>query len=130
MEREIKFRGKRVDNVDNGKWVYGYYHKECSGAVFITEEANLDVYNRQMVRAVSAETVGQFTGLRADSRNIYEGDILKLTNGQTGKVIWSWSSFKVFILETNEFYECENAILKDAIIVGNIHDNPELLKTE
>ena len=127
MEREIKFRGKRVDNVDNGKWVYGYYHKECSGAVFIAEEANLDVYKRQMVRAVDAETVGQFIGLTdRNGKEIYEGDKVKCRLcrfDMVGYVVFQNSCFQ---LKYETMYLCLIG-LGAVEIVGNIHDNPELI---
>lgn len=59
--REIKFRGKRIDN---GEWVYGSYH--CTNTdgylrYFILPEKDWK-YNFEY--EVDPETIGQYTGLK------------------------------------------------------------------
>ncbi len=77
--REIKFRGKRND----GKgWCFGNVQ-----APFPTDDNptyNLWFMNdtNHIQREVIPETVGQFTGVTdKNGREIYEGDIIKHTNG-------------------------------------------------
>ena len=70
--REIKFRGKRIDN---GEWVYGNYIKvtpyEDNGGHRICSQDSWDMFE------VDPETVGQFTDLKdKNGKEIYEGDIL------------------------------------------------------
>lgn len=69
MVREIKFRGKRVDN---GEWVYGYPVFVC-GECFIVlcqEDADPDACYTALgqhdvdYHAVDPETVGQFIGFQ------------------------------------------------------------------
>ena len=121
--REIKFRG--LDQYD--KWRYGdLTHVSCNGRgiLFIAD-------NKQHTYVkVRTETVGQYTGLRdAEGHEIYEGDIVKTYNGSISVVIWDDA--------THGWREMANGIkcrfapgelAKAYTVVGNIHDNPELLE--
>lgn len=123
--REIKFRGKRVVN---GEWVYGDLHHGM-----ITGNPYIRGYE------VFPETVGQYTGLKdRDGFHIYEGDVLQnvdnpLVGELTFKVVWNeyygawfwWSKEGEF--GTDYFYQ---SIASDSEIIGNIHDNPELMEVE
>lgn len=123
--REIKFRGKRVDNVG---WVSGYYVQDPWGRSRIYwkpfEDASSNTWHY-----VDPTTVGQFTGLKDKEGNeVYEGDICTGHSDGSGKI--SWTDF-----DGGYHYEFvdENAVgiwevLGEIKIIGNIHDNPELLK--
>lgn len=140
--REIKFRGKRLDN---GEWVYGDYHKRVGGVHCIIDiQPDFQGKVEYVIIQVDAETVGQFTGLHdKNGKEIYEGDIVKwiLTmpefgvNGgyeeyhteEIGKIQWDAGALHLGEYCAAGFaYESEDY----AEIIGNIHDNPELLKTE
>ena len=126
--RTIKFRGKRIDN---GEWAYGSL-AETHG---IPTTPDNPVYMMDW-HEVDPATVGQFTGLLdKNGKEIYEGDILMLGSSDAGicEVKWNESQLAFCI---RFYYERNLGIRplgawardgKDIAILGNIHDNPELL---
>ena len=123
MTREILFRGKRTDN---GEWVEGYY-----SPVNIPITGNMGHFiNVGGYRAVEIdpETVSQFTGLcDKNGVKIFEGDIVRY--GQRGKVEYNSGSAQFTLNFTNSTYEGFDKIpFCDCEVLGNSHDNPELLE--
>ena len=114
--REILFRGQ--DRM--GDWVYGWYvyGPKNTGSHFIV---SYNAYGTIMWYEVDPATVGQYTG-RTDKngKKIFEGDIIKAGWGYQGEV--EFDSFKYAMMEST--------IDDNAEIIGNIHDNPELLEKE
>ena len=125
--REIKFRGKRLDN---GEWVYGYPCYIDNEPIIITgyvKQVDGSLFHCNTFYFVILETIGQYTGQKdINGREIYEGDIV--TNGvSVGVVIWH-DVRAMFIIDCSQ---CDIAPMDDWCElkrIGNIYENPELLK--
>ena len=141
--RQIKFRGKCVaDSKYAGQWVYGGYSEPPEDSK--RNEGLITDYLGGSCTCkyhVITKTVGQFTGLHDSiGREIYEGDIIRSFDSKGEPIIH-------YLLYDNEeagfvavlkgrakgdfgygrcyqqwITECEKEV------IGNIHDNPELLK--
>ncbi len=134
------YRGERVDN---GEMVEGFYscvtdNYTPKNRCYITTFKSLD--NGEIVLTgqfeVIPETVGQFIGLTdKNEKKIFEGDIVKQIYDDDLAYIVTWDEMiALFYLKCDrgmvDFYHCFGEELS---IIGNIHDNPELLtatKTE
>jgi uncharacterized phage protein (TIGR01671 family) len=127
--REIKFRGKHLDN---GEWVYGDYHHRAGGAHCIRAmQPDFQGKVEYVIIQVDAETVGQFTGLHdKNGKEIYEGDIVKFDNHLQGVSKVLYDSGQYTVESKNYSTALTYRIAIHAVIIGNIHDTPELLKTE
>ena len=130
--REILFRGKRIDN---GELVEGQYH--CTDYIWNDEEIRRHYIlpqNYGDAFVVNPETVGQFTELTdKKGKRIFEGDICRVSRPCVlayGKITFQNGCFwfvddgpggmlRLCDVKTNGF-EIE--------VIGNIHDNPELLE--
>ena len=141
MKSRFLFRGKRLDNKE---WVVGHYTQDGVGRHRITRI--LKEYPWIAYNEVDPNTIGQYTGLKnKNSELIFEGDILrwkftsfgdnvelskKLCEG-VGEVFFNNSKARFSVRGKQE--ERENMLTEfntrnDVEIIGNIHDNPELLE--
>ena len=151
--REILFRGKRVDN---GEWVCGYYvlrkrpYFKDKGANFehiICDNLVIDDFNDKhfvdtipITYSVDPETVGQYTGLTdKNGRKIFEGDICKFkrfNDVHIGKVVFNvttasfimWYQPIVGAYGEKATQKMLLSVCDNIEVVGNIHDNPELME--
>lgn len=126
--REIKFRGKRLDN---GEWIEGDLLR-MNGHWFIFLDPapeGIDKY------AVDPATVGEFTGLKdKNGKEIYEGDVMEIPETDfnaeiIGRVLFEEDAYYIIPLRGGHLWGLHWSLRKhDAKIIGNIHDNPELQK--
>lgn len=128
--REILFRGKRTDN---GEWIYGDLRRisDWKGGynphiVDNTNGRNNSVTGLEII----PETVGQFTGLfDKNGAKIFEGDILTLENEGIYAAIKYNESKAAFYVEDEDHEDyLGEAWETNVIIIGNIHDNPNMLR--
>ena len=127
--REILFRGKRADS---GEWVEGdllqikYYNKPIIECKIMPQTPVSSAY------PVLPETVGQYTGLTdRNGKRIFEGDIVRY--GDTiHQVVFEQRNTTAYFgliyseIETMPFGYYQD--LKQIEVIGNIHDNPELME--
>ncbi len=125
--RTIKFRGKTTAN---GHWVYG--------SLIVYGDDLCAIKSRKSEPWVIPDTVGQFTGLTdCNGKEIYEGDILQwMENGfksnpieivvKYGAFGYMHYGFHSLVVNTNFRFYLDGTDHRFEII-GNIHDNPELL---
>jgi hypothetical protein len=127
--REYLFRGKSYHNsitgdINRHDWVYGFVH-ERNGHWSI--ERKLDP-NCNSGFSVIKETIGQYTGLKdKNGVRIFEGDIVQYRVFGNCLVFWNDLSAAFFIKRADDIRYPMQSMLKYTVI-GNIHDNPELLK--
>ena len=138
MNREIKFRGK---SLEDGEWIYGYYgYKELTDEHFIIVPTfdNHSSYRPQyfMDNLVDGESVGQHIGL-FDKNNvgIYDGDILSCTNEKNSNSKWvsvvrfKDGSFVSVNIESDLYSHFDDWRYPDVKfeVIGNIYENKPLL---
>lgn len=132
--REIKFRGKDMETLE---WVYGKFCNACGDD---------NVAMRIDCFVVDPATVGQYTGLHdSTEQEVYEGDILSDARGRLYVIVWRAGGACVY--SADEYRDMRRKVpvtLHDALadrqvsdyvqegltVVGNIHDDAELLAQE
>lgn len=139
--RDIEFRGQRVDN---GEWVHGnllvsndaienfdyLIIPSVNSNMFCSNDGNLGF---EKWYKVIPETIGQFTGkYDKNGVKIYEGNICNCREYECyGKVEWNNDEAGFYYCVINEDGTFEEELLYDYAdeleVIGNIHDNPELL---
>ncbi|KAA6337482.1 hypothetical protein EZS27_014443 [termite gut metagenome] len=143
MNREIKFRGK---NKESGEWCFGSFLiidnnknkplrrkpiiKEYKILSYIPGDRYTDGWQKI---SINQKTIGQFTGLKdKNGKEIYENDIVKLKNTGTMLVIYKTAKASFTLIKFTDraydYYFGEAVDASECEVIGNIHDNSELIK--
>lgn len=135
--REILFRGKRTDN---GEWIYGYVNQHRGESILdcMCEQINSDdfyIYDYAakidtgiygLLYKIIPETRGEYTGLTdKNGVKIFEGDIIRFEDN-IGYVIYTDDDASFLVDSPNKYIAMDYS--SEFEVIGNIHDNPELLE--
>lgn len=129
--REILFRGKDFSGVINHDWCFGSLDTtENNRAVIIYP----DRFGNKCRIVVKPETVGQYTGLTdKNGTKIFEGDIVNFKTTayffKNCRINYE-SQFARFCAIDNKGYEYPMDKTFNYEIIGNVFDNPELLRSD
>lgn len=144
MAREIKFRGR----IRQGKWLVGEILSLNSHKYIAPNDGDwfdfIEWVPENVFHApdsdkyeVEENTIGQYTGLHdKNGKEIYEGDFVRFhmhergiyeSEYQTGLVEFGGGRFYAD-LDCSTLYFCGEP--DDYEVIGNIYDNPELIKVE
>ncbi|MGQ3739327.1 YopX family protein [Bacillus thuringiensis] len=120
--REIKFRTWCKEGPSMLDW--DYLINEPDFADFMKGAHVEDAYYSRLM---------QYTGLKdKNGKEIYEGDIIKSEDGIVSRIVYDEASFKSVWIHNDHLVNCilDNLFIKtlNPIVVGNIYENPELIK--
>lgn len=131
--RKILFRGKRTDNK---QWVEGFFFMD--GAYI----SSAFIMNKRSRYIVDRESIGQYTGLKdKNGKRIFEGDIVRIRGNQAVED-WKHVGYTALIAFIDGGFCALDGTIEDhglrryglarldfdLEVIGNIHDNPELLE--
>lgn len=138
--REIMFRGK----MDNGEWMYGSFCMDAleqfnglcgvDGFIRLYDKAK----GKMQTYEVDRETVGQYTGKTdKNKKRVFDGDIIRMFDAKppfdVGVVQWD-DHDQCYVVRSTWSEKCHLTDFGNLgrpeyfEVIGNIHDNPELLK--
>ena len=136
--REILFRGKGDKKYNDGMWYFGVPIRCYDG--------DWQICTNNSKRVVIPETIGQYTGVTdKNGERIFEGDIVKYKeackfgdNDEMEEAEEQYLCTNIVEFENGRFFplpqrcDCEDYFFSygsyDFEVVGNVHDNPELLR--
>lgn len=141
--REIKVRGYSSEElIKESQWIEGY---GVTTIEYTDGTETTHIFTPYGDYRVEKESVGQYTGRKDENRKeIYEGDIVKFLDEVTvkeegyldrtsvvekiGVVVWDNEElgYNVEVTGENEYYYL--CCCEDVEVIGNIYENPELLK--
>ena len=143
--REIKFRAKviealetDIDGIEVGDWVYGHYYFDRANmqGIIVTElqkeSGGVGSGIIQVHIKVDCKTLGQYTGLHdKNKKEIYDNYVLKVSIFKVCPIVWvsfTDACFELYDVRDGVYVGDLKQIYSVSEIIGNIYENPELLK--
>ena len=129
--REILFRGKIIEVCQyHGQWLEGFYGVDDGKPLIAIQQKNgLNGFFCDPL------TVGQYTGLTdKNGIKIFEGDIIEVNLEYNIGPSSEWRSvvmcgkFGWYCLGGHLILPIDVFDIKECVVIGNIHDNPELME--
>jgi len=119
MSRELKFRAWNTKE----KWMDTEFVIHADGHIYQDARRTYDTPNQEIESDYDGLLIMQYTGLKdKNGKEIYEGDIVTDYEGLTSHVEWQDGSW--YLPWISDFLYDSYSEVK---IIGNIHENPELL---
>lgn len=124
--REILFRGKDATGVLNYSWVVGVLDNTDKHSPKISY---LDRFGNKIIAAVAPETIGQFTGIYdKNGKRIFEGDMVSYKGDEHAAIIYDEETARFCVGFDTWSTDFDHLYGKELEVIGNVHDNPELLE--
>lgn len=119
MNREIKFRGK---SVSTGEWVYGGYYNWGDKPYIIQKDVWDKSYFMAHMIEVDPKTVNQFAFITdRNGKEMYENDIIEYES-------YDGKTYRLQAAHLKYFHHWQETEDNETVrVIGNVHDNPELL---
>lgn len=149
MNRKIVFRGK---DLQTKEWRHGYLYRlklpsGFANMILVGDDVEIEMDNSSSPRhhlsftlekdlyAVSSDTIGQFTGLHdKNGKEIYEGDIIESDRKIIHEIYYQEIDARFMVARDGNRKFLSGGVTQkwidefDNVVIGNIHDNPELIK--
>lgn len=125
--RTIEYRGK---DMSSKEWIYGFYVEGALIDPYTGKEKKRFIIHGKdgFLHDIDPNTLGEFTGMTdKNGKKIYEGDIVNEIRNVFSPFFVSYRAPKYVLIDCDnrEWLMFSSHIFK---VIGNIHDNPELMK--